>query len=172
MDKSRRLEIFEEVRGKYAGFLTSVLWKLTGERELFAEAMQIALTKIWLNADKLHNNDKAAGYIYRIALSANSRAWRDRTGRNGQVSLEVSQTEPAAKEQDYDSDEIVEILRCAIANLPRKQGRAIVMRYFEQCEYGDIAEKLCCSEAAARSNVSKAVSALRERLDKMVGREF
>jgi len=35
MKHSERLEIFEKVRAKYSVFLLSVLWKLTGDRELF-----------------------------------------------------------------------------------------------------------------------------------------
>ena len=170
MNKSRRLEIFEKLRQKHTGFLTAVLWKLTADRELFSEAMQIALLKIWQNAEKLENNKKATAYIYRIALSANSQAWRNRIGRNGQVSLEVSAVEPAARQQSDDSD-IIEKIRCSISKLPSKQARAIVMRYFEQCEYNDIAEKLRCSETAARSNVSKAIAALKKKLSSLSGWE-
>jgi hypothetical protein len=34
MKHSERLEIFEKVRARYSVFLLSVLWKLTGNREL------------------------------------------------------------------------------------------------------------------------------------------
>ena len=82
MEYSRRLELFEQVRVKYIGFLTSVLWKLTGEREIVAEAMLNALLEIWRHVEKL-DSEKAGAYIYRIALSANSKAWRNRIGRDG-----------------------------------------------------------------------------------------
>jgi len=35
MEHSERLEIFEKVRAEHSVFLLSVLWKLTGDRELF-----------------------------------------------------------------------------------------------------------------------------------------
>jgi DNA-directed RNA polymerase specialized sigma24 family protein len=38
------------------------------------------------------------------------------------------------------------------------------MRYFEQQQYNEIAEKLGCSEAAARSHVSKALATLKSKL--------
>ncbi len=171
MNKSRRLEIFEKLRQRNAGFLTAVLWKLTADRELFVEAMQIALLKIWQNAEKLDNNKKATAYIYRIALSANSQAWRHRIGKNGQVSLEAFAAEPAARQRNDNSD-IIDKIRLVIAKLPSKQARAIVMRYFEQSDYTDIAEKLRCSEAAARSNVSKAIAALKKKLRSLHGLEY
>lgn len=171
MNKSRRLEIFEKLRQRHAGFLTAVLWKLTADRELFAEAMQIALLKMWQNAEKLENNKKAVAYIYRIALSANSQTWRNRIDRNGQVSLEASGAEATARPRSDNSD-IIEKIRCEISKLPSKQSKAIVMRYFEQSDYKDIAQKLNCSKTAARSNVSKAIAALKKKLVTLQGREL
>ena len=69
----QKLNLFRDVRAKYNRLLTSVLWKLTGDRELFAEAMQYALLGMWRHIEKL-NSEKAAAYIYKIALSANSKA--------------------------------------------------------------------------------------------------
>jgi RNA polymerase sigma factor (sigma-70 family) len=170
MNKSERLEIFERVRSQYGSFLTAVLWKLTGERELFAEAFQIALIKIWQNIEKL-DSSAAGAYIYRIALSANSTAWKKRISSNGQTSIDQCQQEPAAKEE-YIDVELVEKVRKAIAKLPGKQSTAIVMRYLEQQDYEKIAAKLGCSEVSARSNVSKGLAALRMKLAGLIDGGF
>lgn len=175
MKYSRRVEIFNQVRARYAVFLLSVLWKLTGDRELFTEAMQYALLGMWKNVEKL-NSEKAGAYIYRIALSANSKAWRNRIGRDGvplrlttQV-VAVGQISEAQISTDKDpaekigNSELAQIVRRAISKLPAKQSRAIVMRYLEQQDYKGIAEKLCCTEAGARSNVSKAIATLKSKL--------
>ncbi len=87
MEKTKRLEIFEKVRQQYGCFLTAVLWKLTGERELFADAYQNALLRIWQNIEKLET-PAAGAYIYRIALSANSAAWKKRIGKDGHINIE------------------------------------------------------------------------------------
>jgi RNA polymerase sigma factor (sigma-70 family) len=55
-------------------------------------------------------------------------------------------------------------VRQAVAQLPAKQAKAIVMRYFEQQRYRYVAEKLKCSEAGARSHVSKAIATLKNKL--------
>ena len=162
MKQSERLEIFEKVRAEYSVFLLSVLWKLTGDRELFTEAMQYTLMGMWEHIEKL-NGRKAGAYIYRIALSSNSRAWRNRIGRNGQF---------AQSRIDIDADpgekigrvELAAKVRKAISRLPDKQARAIVMRYLEQHNYETISEKLCCTEASARSHVSKALAAMKDKL--------
>ena len=162
MKHSERLEIFEKIRAKHSVFLLSVLWKLTGDRELFAEAMQYTLLGMWQNVEKL-NGRKAAGYIYKIALSANSSAWRNRIGRNGQFARSQIgiDKDPAEK---IGRVELAAKIRRAISQLPAKQGRAIVMRYLEQQDYQAISEKLRCTNAGARSHVSKALATLKGKL--------
>ena len=162
MKYAKRLETFEQVRATYAGFLTSVLWKLTGDKELFAEAMQYALLGMWRNVEKL-NGEKAGAYIYRIALTANSAAWRNRIGRDGEISRSQISTDEGVAEK-VGNIELVGKVRRVIAQLPAKQGKAIVMRYLEQQSYESIAEKLSCSEVGARSNVSKAIATLKGKL--------
>jgi RNA polymerase sigma-70 factor (ECF subfamily) len=162
MNLSKRAEAFEQLRAKYIRFITSVLWKLTGDRELFTEAMQNALLGMWQNVEKL-SGKKAGAYIYRIVLTANSKAWRNRIGKDGEFVRNRISTDYGSDEK-LDREEITSLVRREIGLLPAKQGRAIVMRYLEQKDYKDISEKLCCTEAGARSHVSKAIDALKRKL--------
>jgi RNA polymerase sigma factor (sigma-70 family) len=162
MRHSERLEIFEKLRAEYSVFLLSVLWKLTGDRELFTEAMQYTLMGMWQHIEKL-NGRKAGAYIYRIALTANSRAWRNRIGRNGELSKSRIDIEADPGEK-VSRVELTAKVKKAISRLPEKQSRAIVMRYLEQYDYQTISEKLRCSKASARSHVSKALAALKNKL--------
>jgi RNA polymerase sigma factor (sigma-70 family) len=157
MRYSKRLELFEKLRLNFEGYLTSTLWKLTGDADIFAEAFQYSLLGIWQNLEKL-TGPQAGAYIYRIALSANSKAWRNRVGKDGQIAI----AKPAAT--DSVDEETLDIVRKQIANLPEHQAQAIVMRYIDQHDYQAIAEKLNCTEDTARSHVSKAIAALRENL--------
>lgn len=162
MNYAKRAELFRRLRTKHAGYLASVLWKLTGDRELFSEAMQYALLEMWRHIEKLRGK-KATAYIYRIVLTANSKAWRDRIGKNGHFNKQQLDTHQSPEEQ-LDRSELVRIIRQAISDLPAKQARAIVMRYLEQQDYEDIALKLRCSHAGARSHVSKALATLKSKL--------
>jgi len=162
MKHSKRAELFRQVKAEYIDFLASVLWKLTGDRELFTEAMQYSLLGMWRHVEKL-NGKKAGSYIYRIALTANSRAWRNRIGRNGQLNESHLGVAESADQKVSDS-ELAARVRQAVAQLPPKQAKAIVMRYFEQKNYRAVAEKLKCSEAGARSHVSKAIATLKNKL--------
>ncbi len=162
MAHPQRLEVFDQVKAKYNGLLTGALWRLTGDRELFAEAMQYALLSIWQNIDKL-NKSTAGGYIYRIALSASSKAWRSRIGKDGQISRRIARAVSSSNENSHDLEAVYRV-RKAIAGLPHRQARALVMRYLEQKDYGTIAEILDCSVSTTRSHVSKALSGLKREL--------
>jgi len=166
MRRDERIEVFDRLRAKHLPLLTAVLWRLSGDREIFAEAMQYALLGMWKHVEKLEAT-AAHGYVYRIALSANSRAWRNRIGRDGQA-LHVAADSCEESPPGPDLAELRQAVRRAIASLPRRQGRAIVMRYLEQQDYSAIAAGLGCSEATARSHVSKAVATLRSRLTAQV----
>ena len=159
MDYSQRLELFEKLKAEYTGLLTGILWKLTSDKELFAEALQFALLGMWQNIEKL-SAPKAAGYIYRIALSANSKAWRNRIGKNGQLPDNIV----AQIRQEETDAETVHSVRKAISRLPEKQSQALVMRYIDQFDYETIAAKLNCTADTARSHVSKALATLRQRV--------
>lgn len=162
MNYVKRAELFRELRTKYIGYLASVLWKLTGDRELFTEAMQYALLGMWQHIEKL-NGKKAGAYIYRIMLTANSKAWRERIGKNGHFNQSRIDLQESP-DKELDKIELVKKVRQVISCLPAKQAKAIVMRYLEQQDYGNIAAQLCCSQAGARSHVSKAVATLKSKL--------
>jgi RNA polymerase sigma-70 factor (ECF subfamily) len=162
MKYSKRVQIFRQAKQQHLEFLASILWKLTADRELFTEAMQYAMLGMWQHVEKL-DSEKAGAYIYRIALTANSKAWRNRIGSNGQICESRISNEQGPADRVIDS-EFTEKVRQAITQLPAKQSRAIVMRYFEQQSYEDVAERLGCSEAGARSNVSKALATLKRKL--------
>lgn len=161
MRYSKRLELFEKLKNEYAGYLTSTLWKLTGNPDIFDEAFQYALLAVWMNLEKL-TGSSAGAYIYRIALSANSKAWRNRVGKNGHMPDAAPISSPISEEA-VDA-ETLNLVRKEIAKLPEQQAQAIVMRYIEQSDYRDIADKLNCAEDTARSHVSKAINTLRNNL--------
>jgi RNA polymerase sigma factor (sigma-70 family) len=163
MEYSSKLELFERIRATHAKFLENVLWKLTGDRELFAEAMQNALLKMWQHIYKLNGTSDSA-YLYRIAQSSVSIAWRNRLKNKEYIdseSIDVTES-PADK---VCNNELAQKVRYAIARLPNKQAKAIMMRYLEQKDYQAIAVKLKCSEATVRSNVSKALEVLKRKLN-------
>jgi len=162
MNYRQKMEVFDRTDAKYGEFLKAVLWKLTGDGELFAEAMQNALLLIWRNVEKL-DGKSCGSYLYRIAQTASAKAWRNRIRDNGEINAEQVgiAEDPTEKATD---DDTMRLVRQKIAELPTKQGKAIIMRYLEVKDYQRIAYELQCSPEAARSNVSKALVMLKRKL--------
>jgi len=50
------------------------------------------------------------------------------------------------------------------ATLPDKQRAAVVLRFYEELSYAEIAQLLHCAEATARSHVHRALAALKTTL--------
>jgi RNA polymerase sigma factor (sigma-70 family) len=169
MRHEARLRQFEAICRQHDGFLKAGVWKLTGNEEQFAEAWQNVLTAIWQHGEKFNgHNDRS--YLYRIVLSAASKAWRNRPNGSEADFDAVTSPDKDPLEQAGDS-ELADRVRREIARLPVQQGQAVMMRYLEGRDYRHIAGELDCSEPAARSHVSKALSNLRQRLSRFFDKE-
>ncbi|MBW8015954.1 MAG: sigma-70 family RNA polymerase sigma factor [Planctomycetes bacterium] len=162
MSDFKRKQQFDIIVSRYSSFLEGVLWKLTGDRDLFAESMQNALLAIWRNVETISAKGNKR-YIYRVAQSAVSRAWKQRPIATGESVLKT--VEIAAKPDVFmaQSDEIGR-LRSEITALGDKQCQAIIMRYLQEMGYDEIADAIGCSVVTARSHVSKGLAVLRKRL--------
>jgi RNA polymerase sigma factor (sigma-70 family) len=162
MKHSRRLDLFDRIRAKHFEFLMAILWKLTHDRELFKESLQYALTSIWEHVQQLEGRG-ARAYIFRIALSANGKAWRNRIGKDKELLFPDPENRATPDESSERKEQFCRINE-AMAKLPEQQSRALAMRYLEQDDYRTIAREMGCSEASARSHVSKALASLKSRL--------
>ncbi len=163
MFNQSRAQRFREINTDYGQFLKQVLWKMTGDREVFEEALQESLVRIWKHCSKI-KEPTAKSYLYRIAQSSVAQAWGNLKPSGAQLMPEqhavINESQPTVPDGRLQS------IQRTISKLPYKQSRAISLRYFCQKEYAQIANCLNCSEAAARSHVSKALAKLRTQLKK------
>ena len=161
MRHQRRVSEFQKIHARHKPFLEATLWKLTGSREMFADALQDALLAMWKHLEKLRGQG-AKSYLYRIALSAAAKAWKNKSQPgNADFDISTDNDDPANTVLDEES---LQQIRAAITQLPDKQGRAIVMRYLEQKSYDDIAKELNCSSATVRAHVHKGLQKLKRKL--------
>lgn len=130
------------------------------------------LQEVWLTAhrsppdDGLGSNVRA--WLYRVAThAALDRMARERrracllAGRREELAPEP--VPPPGTDEGL-GDAAREEVRRRVADLPRKQREAVWMRWLEGEDYGEIARRLECSEAAARANVYQGLKRLRTEL--------
>jgi RNA polymerase sigma-70 factor (sigma-E family) len=133
---------------------------VTGDRVAAEDAVQEALVSACARWTRIRTTDDPEAYVRRMIANAHISRWRRVTRRESPVA-EVRVDEPAI---DTDSAETAAVWELC-ATLPRRQRAAVVLRFYEGLTYAEIGRILDCSEATVRSQVHRALAALRARLE-------
>ncbi|CAA9371945.1 MAG: hypothetical protein AVDCRST_MAG60-160 [uncultured Nocardioides sp.] len=136
---------------------------LTGNRsdaeDLVQEALSRALPQ-WGRIARLHDPD---AYTKRMIVNAHVSAWR-RTRRREISVAEVYSDAWVPGPEVGTAPDVRRQLWTACQGLSVSQRTAVVLRYYEELDYAEIADCLGVREATVRSQVSRALAVLRERL--------
>lgn len=133
---------------------------VTGSGPAAQDAVQSALAGAFERWDRLASPADAEAYVRRAIANAHISAWR----RFGKRQVVVAQ--PALAEHPDHSVRLVEhdAVWRVCAQLPPQQRAAVVLRFYEDLDYDEIARVLDCRPATARSHIHRALIALRTLL--------
>jgi len=126
--------------------------------DVVAEALSRALTR-W---DRVSRADDVDAYVRRMVVNAHTSWWR--RFRRRESPMEVVPAPATVPGPDTDAAEDRERVWRACRALPEAQRTAVVLRYYEQLTYPEIAELTGVREGSARSRVSRGLAALRVTL--------
>ena len=133
---------------------------VTGGQHAAEDAVQDALARAcekWGHVGRTSDPDT---YVRRMVVNAHISRWR-RTRRESPVEeLREGDPQPDPADRVGTADAVWSVC----AGLPPRQRVAVVLRFYEDLEYAEIAGVLGCSEATVRSHVHRALRALRSRL--------
>ena len=138
--------------------LLRLAYVLTGNRADAEDAVQDALARAlprWEHIRKVGDPD---AYVRRMVVNAHTSWWRRFRRRETPVAETHGSTAavPATEERDR-------LWRACLA-LPEAQRVAVVLRYYEQLEYAEIAALTGVAEGSVRARVSRGLAALRTSL--------
>ncbi len=150
-------EAWVETRGPA---LLRFAYLVTQDRDAAQDAAQEALASACARWSRISLTQDPEAYVRRMVANAHVTWWR-RFGRRGSPVAEVRLAESVDGSRLPEHDAVWQLC----ATLPRKQRAAVVLRFYEDRTYGEIAEILACSEATVRSQVHRALAALRVRLE-------
>ncbi len=139
---------------------------VTGSQHAAEDAVQEALTSACAKWSRVSRTRDPEAYVRRMIANAHVSGWR-RTRRESPVA-EVRDTtygDPSARVDTGDA-----VWRVCQA-LPRQQRAAVVLRFYEDLDYPEIAEVLGLAEPTVRSHVHRALAALRTELSQEDGHE-
>ncbi|HSV39082.1 MAG TPA: SigE family RNA polymerase sigma factor [Nocardioidaceae bacterium] len=134
---------------------------VTGSQDAAEEAVQSALAAACEKWARVRRTQDPDAYVRRMIANAHVSQWR-RFGRRVVVG-EVPERQSADHAERLATNDAVWRV---CATLPRQQRAAVVLRFYEDLEYAEIARILEVAEATVRSHIHRALSALREELGK------
>jgi RNA polymerase sigma-70 factor (ECF subfamily) len=160
----------EELVRRYHRPLTRYLHRLCGNEQLAEELHQ----QTWLSVlEHVSRFDASAGsggfkaWIFRIATNKANDHWRshgrERTAKDG-LRLVIDQEAPAAGYR-LEAGEQERTLQQAIEQLPQNQREVLLLRYYGNLKFVEIAELLGCPLNTALGRMHKAMLKLKSLLD-------
>jgi RNA polymerase sigma-70 factor (sigma-E family) len=137
--------------------LLRLAYTLTGNKTDAEDVVQDALARALPRWERITRADDIDAYVRRMVINAHTSWWRRWKRRESPVAEPRDSTVDAPGERFDDHRR----LWLACQALPDVQRTAVVLRYYEQLEYAEIAELTGVREGSVRSRVSRGISALR-----------
>ena len=142
--------------------LLRTAYLLTSDLYAAEDLVQTALARAYLSWGKLREPEAADAYVRRIMVNEHTSWWR-RAWRRNERSTDVL---PERAEQRDDATGFAERDRMweLVQTLPPRQRAAVVLRFYEDMSEAETARVLDCSIGTVKSQTSRALAALRERM--------
>lgn len=146
--------------------LLRLAYTLTGNTADAEDVVQEALARALVRWGRISRVDDVDAYVRRMVVNAHTSWWRKFRRRESPVEeVRDSEVTPhAGLMPDQRAG-----LWAACQALPEAQRTAVVLRYYEQLEYAEIAELTGVREGSVRSRVSRGLAALRLAVPETLG---
>lgn len=157
MDQQQRMTEFADWVSRRGPALHRFAYLLTGGSADAPDLVQDALLRAYPRWRSLARRGTVEAYVRRSIVNGSISRWR-----RGRRTVLVGDIEDhAAAAATSDADQAWELC----ATLPPTQRAAVVLRFYDDLPFAEIARTLGCREATARSHVHRALAALRVRLE-------
>ncbi len=159
-DRDERDREFSEYMQVRQPALLRTAYLLTGDRHTAEDLVQTALAKLYLSWDKVQRHEAVDGYVRRILVNEHNSLWRRAWKKRETTTSELPDQAAEPQTPGHDAD-----LWALVQTLPRKQRAAFVLRYYEELSEAETAEVLGVSVGTVKSQTSRALAALRSRVE-------
>ena len=158
---SRDEEFSAFVRDRRHELLRSACLLTAGDTYLAEDLVQTALARLYLAWPRVRRDGSMIAYTWRIIVNAHVDEKRRPRWRR-----EKSVAEPPDTPDTESLDLLPEgdVVRKALAELPKGMRAAVVLRYWADFSVADAARVLGCTEGTVKSQTAKGIARLRESL--------
>ena len=141
-----------------AGLLQTA-WMLTGERAMAEDLVQTALARTWPHWSRISAEGTPAAYVRRVMVRTFA-SWMGRRW-NGEIPSALVPETAVDDRAIAAADERDQLIR-ALAELPRRQRAAVILRHYLDLSEQEAAEALGCSVGSVKSHASRGLARMRE----------
>lgn len=165
-ERQRVSDDFSEYVAARGPSLLRLAYVLTGNAADAEDVVQDALARALPRWSRISKADDIDAYVRRMVVNAQVSWWRRFRRRESPVATIYDDSDDLAADA---ADTVLagmtdERVWQVCARLPTDQRVAIVLRFYEQLSYAEIAALTDCAEPTARSRVFRGLAVLRELL--------
>jgi len=143
------------------GRLLRTAYLLTGDQHQAEDLLQTSLAKLYLAWDRVNERSSVDAYVRRIMVNENNSLWRRPWKRREAARATLPDTAPV---HDAYDEGVGAAVWAIVQTLPRRARAVVVLRYYEQLSEAETAEVLGISVGTVKSQCSRALATLRERI--------
>lgn len=164
-DSDRTADFTAYVRARQEG-LARFAYLLTGGRDDAEDLLQDALAKVYRHWDRIQSMELPDAYVRRVMVNENNTRWRRLTRRRDSPGSHVLEVVEPPTAPGLDPSDAWDLWR-QVQSLPRQQRAVVVLRYYEDLSEAQTAHVLGCSVGTVKSHLSRALGALRNKMDEV-----
>ena len=147
------------------------LYFFHGDPAVASDVTQQVFLKVMTSIQQFRGDAEFSTWLYRLVVNACMDVARSR--KSDAISADRSRMEafaaPGSQEEDYAHAQMANAVRAAVSVLPPKFRIAVLLRYFEDLSYEQMAKALHCSMGTVASRLSRGHKMLAERLKGVMG---
>jgi RNA polymerase sigma-70 factor (sigma-E family) len=158
------VDSFEDYVTLRSAGLLRFAFLITRNRDDAHDAVQEALTGLYPRWRQISARGDVDAYVRRSIVNAHVSAWRKVRRLFPTAEPEAAASAPVTQDSSAALADADQALRLC-GELPPVQRAAVVLRFYEDRTFAEIAAILGCPEGTARSHVHRALLALRGKLE-------
>jgi len=167
-------DAFRALYDFYKGRVYSIaLYFFHGDEGAASDVTQQVFLKLMTNISQFRGDAEFSTWLYRLVVNACTDAARRRKSDAAPADRSILETfaGPGSQEEDYARAQMANSVRQAVSALPPKFRIAVLLRYFEDLSYEEMAGALHCSMGTVASRLSRGHRILAERLRALRGKK-
>lgn len=154
---------------RYAPMLMRLTARHLRDDELAREVVQQTFFQLHAARNDWKSDARLRPWVFTIAMNLVREHYR-KANRRKETDLDEARIPAAERERaPIEREERVQLLRAALAQLPRSQREVVELHWIEERPFAEVAEIVGSTEGAVRVRAHRAYKRLKELLEKELG---